>query len=43
LADLCAELETAGKEDEWVLINKNVPDIDSLMMDVENYINNLSD
>ncbi len=41
LADLCQSLETAGKGDDWDSIEKNVPTVDVLMNDVENYINNL--
>ena len=41
LADVCQSLETAGKEDDWELIDERVPDLDHLMENVESYINGL--
>ena len=42
LADVCQSLETAGKEEDWKLIDESVPNLDHLMGDVEGYINGLS-
>jgi PAS domain S-box-containing protein len=41
LAELCSELETAGKKDDWDVINQGTPRLDQLMDDVESYINGL--
>jgi signal transduction histidine kinase/CheY-like chemotaxis protein len=41
LADLCSELEEAGKKDDWDVINQGAPKLDQLMEDVESYINGL--
>ena len=41
LADLCLELETAGSAEDWVVIDRDVPALDKLLSDIENYINGL--
>ena len=41
LADVCQSLETAGKEEDWGLIDESVPNLDHLMGAVESYINGL--
>lgn len=41
LADVCQSLETAGKEEDWELIDERVPKVDQLMEAVESYINGL--
>jgi PAS domain S-box-containing protein len=41
LADVCRSLETAGKEEDWELIDERVPNLNQLMVDVESYINGL--
>ena len=41
LADLCVALEIAGKDDAWDEIEKDVPMLDRLMTDVEDYITKL--
>ena len=41
LADICQSLETAGKEEDWELIDERVPVLNHLMKDVESYINDL--
>jgi two-component system sensor histidine kinase/response regulator len=38
LADLCAELETAGKNADWAVINSQAPKAVALMFEVEKYI-----
>jgi signal transduction histidine kinase/CheY-like chemotaxis protein/HPt (histidine-containing phosphotransfer) domain-containing protein len=38
LADLCATLEVAGKEDDWETIDSGAPDLDQLMEKVEQHI-----
>ena len=42
LADLCLELETAGKEENWEVIEADVPVLDNLMEEIESYINGLT-
>ena len=42
LADLCLELETAGKEENWKVIEADVPVLDNLMEEIESYINGLT-
>jgi hypothetical protein len=34
-------LESAGKDEDWELMDKGVPNLDHLMEDVEGYINSL--
>jgi signal transduction histidine kinase/CheY-like chemotaxis protein/HPt (histidine-containing phosphotransfer) domain-containing protein len=41
LADICQSLETAGKEEDWEMINNNVPKLDQLMKEIEGFINAL--
>jgi len=41
LADLCSELEEAGKKNDWDVINQSAPKLDNLMEQVETYINGL--
>jgi PAS domain S-box-containing protein len=41
LADACALLEKAGKEEDWKTIHKNIHQPDKLMTEVESYINKL--
>ncbi|MBT7951470.1 MAG: response regulator [Gammaproteobacteria bacterium] len=41
LADLCLTLERAGKDSDWSVIDDGVPNLDSLMHAVENYISQL--
>ena len=41
LADVCQSLESAGKEEDWGMIDGKVPNLDQLMEEVESYINGL--
>ena len=41
LADICTELEAAGKNDDWDTINALVPRLPSVMQQVSAYIENL--
>ena len=41
LADVCQALETAGKDEDWNMMDEGVPNLDHLMEDVESYINAL--
>ena len=41
LADLCLELESAGHEENWDVIDKDVPALGRLISDIEDYINRL--
>ncbi|MBT8004713.1 MAG: response regulator [Rhodospirillales bacterium] len=41
LADICTELESAGKNDDWDTINGLVPRLPSVMQQVSAYIENL--
>lgn len=41
LADACLALETAGKEEDWAQIDEIAPTLDSLMADVNGYIQSL--
>jgi signal transduction histidine kinase/CheY-like chemotaxis protein/HPt (histidine-containing phosphotransfer) domain-containing protein len=41
LADVCKSLETAGKEEDWEMINKKMPNLDQLMEEIEGFINGL--
>jgi CheY-like chemotaxis protein/HPt (histidine-containing phosphotransfer) domain-containing protein len=41
LADLCADLEKAGKEEDWAEIDKAVPRLQSSFQEVMEYIDNL--
>lgn len=41
LADLCYTLENAGKEDDWVIIDREIGDLNSLMEQVIHYIEKL--
>lgn len=41
LADLCQELEAAGKGDDWAVIERGVPTLPGIMASVTDYINSL--
>jgi PAS domain S-box-containing protein len=38
LADLCVTLETAGREENWEMLDEEVPSLNQLMKDIEKYI-----
>jgi PAS domain S-box-containing protein len=38
LADLCVSLETAGREENWEMLDEEVPSLNQLMKDIEKYI-----
>ena len=41
LAELCLSLETAGKEENWDIIDEGIPELSGLMDDIEDYVNRL--
>jgi HPt (histidine-containing phosphotransfer) domain-containing protein len=41
LADVCQSLESAGKDEDWDMMDEGVPKLDHLMEDVESYVNAL--
>ncbi len=41
LADLCQELETAGERGDWAVIDNGAPQLESLMLAIEDHINRL--
>ena len=41
LADICQDMETAGKNEDWAVIKRNAPRLGGLMREIESYISSI--